>query len=152
MAIGALCNDWRKQPAFAIGLALTVLVLSTPLISSSRAHQVNFALRRGGQQKAQFESAQRVLGASLPPNTLIVISGVDKFFNPFASGPGNSLKIAYKDLSLQTAVDKPDQELMETFCAAEDRPRRFIAFAGAAAKDVTSTMAQSCSDGAAHAP
>jgi hypothetical protein len=145
MAIGALCNDWRKQPAFAIGLALTVLVLSTPTISSSKTYQITSALRNGGRARHQLESSLNALGPSLPPNTLVVISGVEKFFNPFASGPGYSLKIAYHDGSIQTAIGKPDQDLVRDFCEAGDRPRRYLAFEGVEAKDVTSRMAQACS-------
>jgi hypothetical protein len=147
MAVGALCNDWRKQPAaFAIGLALCVVVVAAPLVTSSRTYQINFALKKGAAAKAQLESARRVLGPSLTPNTLIVISGVDKFFNPFSSGPGNSLKIAYQDRSIQTEIEKPDQTLMEIFCQAESRPRRYIVFEGVEAKDMTGAMERSCAE------
>lgn len=144
MAIGAFCNNWRNQSSFAVGLVVAIVVLGAPLVTSARTYQINFALKKGAKAKAQFDSALRVLGPTLPPNSLIVISGVEKFFNPFASGPGNSLKVAYNDKTLQAAIDKSDQELMEVFCQAGNRPRRYLAFHGPDAEDVTSKMAQSC--------
>lgn len=147
MAVGALCNDWKKQPAaFVIGLALCVVVVSTPFVTSARTYHINFALKKGAKGKAQFATALRLLGPTLPPNTLVVISGVDKFFNPFSSGPGNSLKIAYQDRSIQTEIEKPDQTLMEIFCQAEGRPRRYIVFEGVEAKDMTGPMERSCAE------
>jgi hypothetical protein len=80
----------------------------------------------------------------LAHNTLIVISSPRLYFNPFSFGPGNSLKIAYGDQSINTVVEKPHEELIKAFCSA-DGPRRFIAFEGASAKDLTEEVKRSCS-------
>ena len=140
LVIGALCVK-RIVPA-VIAVALSLVVLVTPMWVSYKQNRVNFYLGRGEISRAEFFAAVRLL-SPLPKGATVYVSGVEPFHNPFSSGPGLSLKTAFKDRTIDVVVEQPDEELLAQFCE-QSGPKRFLRFAKTQGSEVTAEMESRC--------
>ena len=140
IAIGALIA--KRTIPNVLAAVIAVGVLLPPMTVHKREHIVNFYKSKGETNQTLLKTAVKSL-APLSPGTAVFISGVELTFNPFWYGPGNSLKIAFKDPKLTVEVEKPEAVLIERFCGTAGA-RRFLRVDGKQATDVTSEVAGRC--------
>ena len=57
--------------------------------------------------------------------------------------PGNSLRVAFKDNTIDVVVEKPEAELIARFCQVTG-PRRFLHFDGPNGVDATADVEARC--------
>jgi hypothetical protein len=140
LAIGALFA--RRRIPLVLGTAVALAAVMPATWNHYRQNIINDYLARGETNRSQFNAAVRLL-TPLPRATTVFVSGVEPYFNPFSSGPGVSLKTAFKDGTITVAVEKPYDELVARFCRTTE-PKRFLNFAASQSSDVTKEIENSC--------
>jgi hypothetical protein len=140
LAIGATYSHSKASKFLA--LALTVTIVLTPLASGRRNDVINFYETQGDANIAQLASAKEQLGA-LGKHTTVFITGMTPIFNPFLYGPGDSLRVVYKDQTLATVLGDSQDQLKPKFCE-ERGPKRFLVFHNHVAEDVSARVLTSC--------
>ncbi len=142
LVVGALLGHRFVSRMLTLGIAL--IVLEAPQLTHSRDNTIGYYYESGAANQAMFNSAAKLL-TPLPRGATVFVSGIQPFFNPFSYGPGNALKVAFKDFNLAVEVEQPEGELVAKFCGTTGA-RRFLRVDGKLVMDVTSEVAGHCGD------
>jgi len=142
LVVGALLGD--RYVSRILTLAVALMVLQAPQLTHLRDNTIGYYYESGAANQAMFNSAVRLL-TPLPPGATVFVSGVEPFFNPFSYGPGNALKVAFKDFDLAVEVEKPEGQMVAKFCDTGGA-KRFLRFDGKLATDVTPEVVGHCGD------
>lgn len=143
LAIAALIplGVFGAGAAAVISMSLVVF----PLGSAWLANVHGFLEARSSASHQQFQSFLSAAG-EIRTGSAFYISGLEPYFNPFAYGPGHSVRVLTRDRSLKFVIDMPKGELTAAFCA-EQPPKQFIAYVGVTAKNETEEVLRSCALG-----
>ena len=140
LTIGVLIT--RRVLSNALVAVVAVGVLLPPMWTHSREHVIYFHKAKGDTNRALFESAVKLL-TPLPPGAAVFISGVEPFFNPFSTQPGNALKVGLKDFNLRVEVENSEAELAAKFCETAG-VKRSLRADGKRVTDVTRETEEGC--------
>ncbi len=148
LAIGSLFLLPAFWKAIALSVSVSLVVLPPDILGFS--YLTNLYSKKTAEYREQFNSFLRAVG-KIQSGSTIFIFGLETYMNPFSYGPGNSVKVAEKDSSLEFVIEKPRDVLIKEFCATQSS-RYFIAFHGNDAWDETELASKSCDPAVSESP
>ena len=140
LAIGALVTDRLRATAAAALVVAAILI--PPIWPHPRSHIIDFYYDLGERNRALFHSAVKILERA-PPGSTVFISGLEPFFNPFSTQPGNAVNVGLRQFDVKVDIEGTEGDLARRFCEAKGA-RYFLRADGKRLSDVTGDAESAC--------
>lgn len=141
-AILAFCdhlNFIRKEVALPLVICIAITLLH-PLIQAHNSRLMDY--EKFAMTRDQFRNFM-ISESNNKPAKRYFIHGVTPYFNPYAYGPGSSIRLLHRDPSIEIFVELPYETLLQEFCK-DPISSRFYEHTNRFLSDVTQRVKTAC--------